>query len=79
MGVHGGRLYWLDNTNAGLDSDGRLMPPVVGKFENGIGLFEYDDDLDRKPIRVRYTWFDTDTETPRWEQVMSADKAKPGK
>ncbi len=69
-------IYWLDNTNAGLDSAGRLMPPVVGKFENGIGIFECDDELDGKPIRVRYKWFDTDTETPRWEQAMSADQGK---
>jgi len=69
-------IYWLDNTNAGLDSAGSLMPPVVGKFENGIGIFECDDELDGIPIRVRYKWFDTDTETPRWEQAMSADQGK---
>jgi len=69
-------IYWLDNTNAGLDNAGRLMPPVVGKFENSIGIFECDDELDGKPIRVRYKWFDTNTETPRWEQAMSADQGK---
>ncbi|HAT29466.1 MAG TPA: hypothetical protein DCW29_01025 [Janthinobacterium sp.] len=66
-------IYWLDNKTAGLDAAGVLMPPVVGKFENGIGVFECNDMLDGKPIRVRYTWSDIGADSARWEQAMSAD------
>ena len=66
-------IYWLDNVNGGLTQTGTLNPPVVGKFENGIGIFEGDDELDGKPVRVRYTWSDIHTARPRWKQAMSAD------
>lgn len=66
-------IHWLDNGTGGLDRSGRMLPPVVGKFENGIGIFEGDDEMDGKPIRVRYTWSGVHTERPRWGQAMSAD------
>lgn len=66
-------IYWLDNNTAGLDKSGRLLPPVVGKFENAIGVFECDDELDGKPIRVRYTWSDIERDSAHWEQAMSPD------
>jgi hypothetical protein len=69
-------IYWLDNQTGGLNPSGLLQPPVVGSFENGIGVFEGDDTLDGKPIRVRYTWSDVHTERPRWEQAMSGDGGK---
>jgi hypothetical protein len=34
---------------------------VVGRFENGTGIFTGEDTLDGKPILVRYTWSDTHT------------------
>ncbi|MBV1775163.1 hypothetical protein KSF73_05490 [Burkholderiaceae bacterium DAT-1] len=69
-------IYWLDNVSGGLDTSGVLLPPVVGRFEQGVGTFECDDTLDRRPIRVRYSWLDTDSPTPRWEQAMSDDGGK---
>lgn len=66
-------IYWLDNTTAGLDAAGLLLPPVVGNFTNGIGIFEGDDQLDDKPIRVRYTWCAIERNSARWEQAMSQD------
>lgn len=66
-------IYWLDNHTAGLDKSGRLSAPVVGKFENGVGVFECDDELDSKTIRVRYTWSDIGQDSARWEQAMSPD------
>lgn len=50
-----------------------LLPPVVGKFDNGIGVFEGDDHIDGKPIRVRYTWSNIEAASARWEQAMSGD------
>jgi hypothetical protein len=47
--------------------------PVVGRFEDGVGVFECDDTWEGTPIRVRYRWSDVDTEHPRWEQAFSTD------
>jgi hypothetical protein len=69
-------IFWLDNQTGGLDRSGLMLPPVVGKFENGTGVFEGKDELDGRPIRVRYTWSDVDTARPRWEQAMSGDDGK---
>lgn len=69
-------IYWLDNRTAGLSESGALLPPVVGRFENGIGVFECDDELDGLPIRVRYTWSDIKPDSARWEQAMSLDNGK---
>lgn len=66
-------IYWLDNQTAGLDRAGQLLAPVVGQFDDGIGVFEGDDVLDGRAIRVRYTWSAITGESARWEQAMSAD------
>ncbi len=66
-------IYWLDNESGGLHPSGLLRNPVVGKFRDGTGIFEGDDELDGRPIRVRYTWSGTRTDRPRWQQEMSAD------
>jgi hypothetical protein len=64
-------IYWADSRHTGL-----LEPPVVGSFASGVGVFEGDDTFNGQPIRVRYTWSRTDTETPRWEQAFSPDEGK---
>ena len=66
-------IYWLDNKNGGLNQAGVLLPPVVGKFTDGVGIFEGDDELNGQAIRVRYTWSDITPTTARWCQAMSAD------
>jgi hypothetical protein len=60
-------IYWADSKH------GRLEPPVRGRFEDGVGIFEGDDTLDGRAIRVRFRWSDTDRGQPRWEQAFSAD------
>ncbi|MES2297120.1 MAG: hypothetical protein V4582_08760 [Pseudomonadota bacterium] len=66
-------IYWLDNNTGGLDAGGQLLPPVVGRFKDGVGVFECADELDGKPIRVRYTWSDITPVSAKWEQAMSPD------
>ena len=61
-------IYWADSRRAGL-----LDPPVLGTFSGDVGVFEGDDTFAGRPIRVRFTWSDVTTPTPRWEQAFSAD------
>jgi hypothetical protein len=61
-------IYWADSRRSGL-----LDPPVIGGFEDGVGVFEGDDTFEGRPIRVRFIWSRTDTSTPRWEQAFSED------
>jgi hypothetical protein len=63
-------IYWVDNQSV------ELQPPVHGSFTNGTGIFEGDDTFAGKPIRVRFTWSNTNSTTPRWEQAFSSDGGK---
>jgi hypothetical protein len=61
-------IYWADSRRCG-----RLDPPVVGSFADGLGMFEGIDTLAGKPIRVRFVWSQIETPEPRWEQAFSAN------
>jgi ketosteroid isomerase-like protein len=63
-------IWWIDSRNPG-----PLDPPVVGRFEKGVGTFYADDTFKGKPIRVRYLWTNLST-TPHWEQAFSEDGGK---
>ncbi len=70
-------LYWLDTKRGGIDSaTGQLTPPVVGRFENGVGVFEGDDVIEGTPLRVRYTWYDITADQAKWMQAFSFDGGK---
>jgi hypothetical protein len=69
------RIYWVDNTFSG----GVIQPPVVGKFDGSVGIFEGPDTYNGIPVVVRFTW----TVNPRgsqvvakWQQALSADGGK---
>lgn len=66
-------IYWLDNRTGGLNEAGHLLPPVVGRFTNGVGIFEGDDTLAGRPIRVRFIWSEISQTGARWEQAFSPD------
>ena len=61
-------IWWLDGR-----MPGQLDVPVVGQFTHGIGTFYADDTLHGTPIKVRFLWFTTTPDQPRWEQAFSAD------
>jgi hypothetical protein len=63
-------IWWIDSRHPG-----PLDPPVIGRFENGVGTFYADDTFNGKPIRVRYLWTNL-SPTPRWEQAFSEDEGK---
>jgi hypothetical protein len=60
-------IWWLSSR------DGRLGPPVHGRWVDGVGELAGDDRHDGTPVRVRYRWSEQTGETARWEQAYSAD------
>jgi hypothetical protein len=69
------RLYWVDNRF----SSGVIEPPVVGKFDGNVGVFEAPDTFEGKPIIVRFTWTKLGKGSKvvaHWEQSFSADGGK---
>ena len=64
-------IYWASNRIDGLE------PPVVGSFDGkGVGVFEGRQELDGRPILVRFTWSDITENGARWEQAFSPDDGK---
>lgn len=61
-------IWWLDAR-----APHTIDTPVVGRFENGTGTFYADESLDGRPVRLRFFWLRTDTDSPRWEQALSGD------
>lgn len=62
-------IHWVDNQRVVLD------PPVVGRFENGVGTFYGRDTYKGTPILMRFVWT-ADVEHPRWEQAFSTDEGR---
>lgn len=60
-------IYWVS------ERDGRLQPPVTGRFEDGIGRFEGEDLDDGRPVRVRFFWEPHGADFARWKQSFSYD------
>ena len=69
------RLYWFDNRF----SHGVIDPPVVGKFNGKVGVFEGKSTFNGKPILVRFTWTINPVGSKavaKWEQAFSPDDGK---
>lgn len=60
-------LYWVSSR------DGKVQPPVVGRFVDGRGEFFGDDTHEGTPIRVRFIWSGITPTTAHWEQAFSVD------
>lgn len=63
-------IYWISAR------DGILQPPVTGRFEAGVGIFQGDDVHDGRPIRVRYIWSHVTERGARWQQAFSTDDGR---
>ncbi len=61
-------IYWADSRRPGV-----LDPPVFGRFDGDVGVFEGSDTFEGRPIVVRFTWTGVTTSTPLWEQAFSED------
>lgn len=62
------RIWWASSVG-----DGQIDPPVVGRFEDGIGRFECDEVIDGVPVRTRYEWKNITATAVTWEQAFSFD------
>jgi hypothetical protein len=65
-------IWWVDSRVP----HGALDPPVVGRFDKGVGTFYSDGTLDGKPVRTRFIWSHITATSARWEQAYSADAGK---
>ncbi|WP_405144926.1 hypothetical protein OG589_44040 [Sphaerisporangium sp. NBC_01403] len=60
-------LYWTSSRSSVIE------PPVIGRFDGGVGEFYADDTHQGIPVRVRYLWSGITATTCRWEQAFSTD------
>lgn len=63
-------LYWASNR------DGVLEPPVVGRFENGVGTFLGRDQHKGTPVLARFMWSHITPNSALWQQAFSTDEGK---
>ncbi len=61
-------IYWANSRDGVLQ-----LPPVVGRFDGGVGLFFSDEVQEGRPVRVRFTWSEITPASARWDQAFSAD------
>ncbi len=64
-------IYWANSRNGIL-----ALPPVVGRFTDGVGEFFSEEDWEGQPIVVRYRWSDITETSARWTQAFSTDKGE---
>ncbi|MEU4644827.1 hypothetical protein [Micromonospora sp. NPDC023814] len=61
-------IYWMNSRRGVLE-----LPPVVGRFTDGVGTFFADDVDEGRPIRCRFVWSGVTATSCRWEQAFSTD------
>ncbi|MCW3845134.1 hypothetical protein ONA70_34210 [Micromonospora yasonensis] len=61
-------IYWMNSRRGVLE-----LPPVVGRFVDGVGTFYGDDTDEGRPIRCRFIWSGITPTSCRWEQAFSVD------
>ncbi|MEH1100835.1 hypothetical protein [Micromonospora sp. CPCC 205561] len=61
-------IYWMNSRRGLLE-----LPPVVGRFTDGVGTFLADDVDEGRPVRCRFLWSAVTATSCRWEQAFSTD------
>jgi len=62
-------IWWVDSREPHLPLD----PPVRGRFEDGVGTFYADSEMDGRMTRTRFIWSHITPTSARWEQAFSTD------
>ncbi len=62
------RIWWSSSARPG-----HLDPPMIGRFEHGVGTFYGDDVPGPEPVSLRFVWEPLAPGGPRWEQARSWD------
>jgi hypothetical protein len=62
------RVWW-----ASTRQPGEMGPPAEGRFTAGSGLFESDEVLAGRQVKVRFEWTGLADGAPHWEQSFSYD------
>ena len=74
------RLYNPETRQWGLNFANRrggvMFPPTIGGFQNGRGEFLAKEELDGRPILVRFVISDITADSVRFEQAFSDDGGK---
>jgi hypothetical protein len=52
---------------------GVLDTPEEGGFRDGRGVFECDEEINGRPVKVRFEWLTENPGSPRWQQSFSYD------
>lgn len=60
-------IHWVDSRT------GRMDPPMIGRFDGGVGTFYGDDTHQDTPVRVRFIWSEITPASARWAQAFSVD------
>jgi hypothetical protein len=63
-------IYWASNRT------GLLEPPVVGRFERGVGTFFGRDTHQGTPVLARFLWSEITPTSALWQQALSTDDGK---
>jgi hypothetical protein len=63
------RIYWVDNRFSG----GVIDPPVTGRFDGNVGVFQGSDTYNGIPVLVRFIWTVHPANAPaaKWEQAQN--------
>lgn len=64
-------IYWSNSRSPALDTT-----PMVGGFSHGRGVFYAHDELNGRPIEVRFVFSDVGPKFFRFEQAFSPDGGK---
>lgn len=62
-------IYWMDSISV------RLSEQVRGRFVDGVGIFEGEDEHDGRPCRLRIRWDAREPAEPIWDQALWDESA----
>ena len=60
--------WWLDSRSPAV-----IGPPLRGRFDNGVGTFIGDEEVDGRRVTTRVQWSRITSRSARWEQASSLD------